>query len=324
MCGAVIVLTVGITTSMALNGVLDSSLVGLAMSYMLMIALQLYNLIRFGADTEMQMNPVERVIHYSQIPTENYEGNEPTADWPSRGEMCMERIAIRYAEHLPPVIDGVTLYIKPGEKVGICGRTGSGKSSLTLALFRLIQTFKGTIKIDGIDIAGLPLTTLRQRLSIIPQDPVLFTGTIRSNLDPLKRNTDGELWEALRIAQLKDVVSSFDAGLDSPVSEGGENFSVGQRQLFCLARAFLRNSRVLIMDEATASIDYYTEKILQEVVSTVFKDKTVLTIAHRVSTIMNSDTIWVLSDGENIDCDTPDNLLADVHSIFYNMVQSNK
>ncbi|XP_072035494.1 ATP-binding cassette sub-family C member 9-like [Amphiura filiformis] len=133
-----------------------------------------------------------------------------------------------------------------------------------------------------------------------------------------------EIWEALRIAQLKDVVSSFDAGLDSPVSEGGENFSVGQRQLFCLARAFLRNSRVLIMDEATASIDYYTEKILQEVVSTVFKDKTVLTIAHRVSTIMNSDTIWVLSDGEIVECDTPENLLNDVHSIFYNMVQSNK
>ncbi|XP_072023362.1 ATP-binding cassette sub-family C member 9-like [Amphiura filiformis] len=272
----------------------------------------------------MQMNPVERVQYYAGVPTENYGGKKPPFNWPSCGAIQIEHVSVRYDKTLPPVLQDVTVYVQPGEKVGICGRTGSGKSSLTLSLLRIIETFKGKIIIDGENIALMPLTTLRQRLSIIPQDPILFTGTIRTNLDPTRSKSDKELWNALEIAQLKPIVSEFNLGLDTSVSEGGENFSVGQRQLFCLARAFLRNSRVLIMDEATASIDYSTEKLLQEVVASVFKDKTVLTIAHRVSTIRESDTIWVLSDGEIIECDSPANLLAKETSEFYSMVQANK
>ncbi|XP_072031468.1 ATP-binding cassette sub-family C member 9-like [Amphiura filiformis] len=326
ICGGIVVLVVGLTTLLQATvfGSLDSSSVGLALSYVLMVSIQLFNLVRSAADTEMQMNPVERVQYYAGVPTEHYGGKEPPSDWPSRGAIQIEHVSVRYDESLPPVLQDVTVYVQPGEKVGICGRTGSGKSSLTLSLLRIIETFKGKIIIDGENIALMPLTTLRQRLSIIPQDPILFTGTIRTNLDPNSSKSDKELWNALEIAQLKPIVSEFDLGLDTPVSEGGENFSVGQRQLFCLARAFLRNSRVLIMDEATASIDYNTEKLLQEVVGSAFEDKTVLTIAHRVSTIRESDTIWVLSNGELIECDSPGNLLARESSEFYSMVQANK
>ncbi|XP_072031469.1 ATP-binding cassette sub-family C member 9-like [Amphiura filiformis] len=326
ICGGFIVLFVGLTTILqaTIFGSLDSSSVGLALNYVLMVSNRLFNLVRFAADTEMQMNPVERVQYYADVPTENYEGKKPPSDWPSRGAIQIEHVSVRYDESLPPVLQDVTVCVQPGEKVGICGRTGSGKSSLTLSLLRIIETFKGKIIIDGENIALIPLTTLRQRLSIIPQDPILFTGTIRTNLDPTHSKSDQELWNALEIAQLKSIVSEFDLCLDTPVSEGGENFSVGQRQLFCLARAFLRNSRVLIMDEATASIDYSTEKLLQEVVASAFEDKTVLTIAHRVSTIRESDTIWVLGDGEIIECDSPENLLATESSEFYSMVQANK
>ncbi|XP_072030098.1 ATP-binding cassette sub-family C member 9-like [Amphiura filiformis] len=325
LCGAVVVLMVGVTTLVqSTNGVLAPSEVGLAISYVLMIAITMYDFVQAVTETEMQMNPVERVQYYAMVPTENYRGSEPPPGWPSRGAIEIDNISVRYAEKLPAVLKDVTMFVQAGEKVGICGRTGSGKSSLALAFFRLIQTFKGKIVIDGEDIGGLSLTSLRQRLSIIPQDPVLFNGTIRSNLDPEGRRSDQELWHALEIAQLQQVVSQYGNGLDALVSEGGDNFSAGQRQLFSLARAFLRNSRVLIMDEATASVDYETERVLQNVVSTAFKTKTVLTIAHRVATILQSDTIWVLNEGKVVECGSPEQLLRRPESMFYGMVQANK
>ncbi|XP_077863979.1 ATP-binding cassette sub-family C member 9-like [Saccoglossus kowalevskii] len=176
------------------------------------------------------------------------------------------------------------------------------------------------IIIDGVDTSSVPLLTLRNRLAIIPQDPVLFRGTIRFNLDPECKRTDEELWEALEIAQLKQVVFDLDKQLDADVSEEGENFSVGQRQLICLARAFLRKASILIMDEATASIDLKTDNILQTVVSTAFSNRTVITIAHRISTILNSDTVLVLSDGKVMEYDTPQNLLEKEDSIFASLV----
>ncbi|XP_072032683.1 ATP-binding cassette sub-family C member 9-like isoform X2 [Amphiura filiformis] len=325
LCGAILVFLVGLTTLIqAIKGNIASSDVGLAISYVLMVSTYMYDFVQGATGTEMQMNPVERVQYYTTLPTESDEGAKPGRDWPERGEVKISNVSVRYVASLPPVLKGISLHVKAGEKIGICGRTGSGKSSLTLALFRLIETFQGEIIIDGIDISTLPLTTLRQRLSIIPQDPVLFTGTIRSNLDPCSEKMDTDLWRALEISQLKDTLLNNGFGLDSLVSEGGENFSMGQRQLFCLARAFLRNSRILVMDEATASIDYDTERVLQSVVSSAFHDKTVLTIAHRVSTILESDTIWVLDEGQIIECDSPQNLLARRDSAFYAIVQANK
>ncbi|XP_072050857.1 ATP-binding cassette sub-family C member 9-like [Amphiura filiformis] len=319
-----VVLMAGLTTVIqGIDGKMDPSHVGLAISYALMVSMYVNKLLRFTADTEMQMNPVERVQCYTQLPNESFDGLEPPPNWPTLGDVRIERMAVRYAADLDLVLHDVNVHFSPGEKIGVCGRTGSGKSSLTLAFFRLIDICQGKVIIDGCNIRDIPLTTLRQKLAIIPQDPILFTGSIRSNLDPENKKTDSELWRALEIAQLKSIVAEQPETLDSLVSEGGENYSLGQRQLFCLARAFLRNSRVLIMDEATASIDTQTEKVLQEVVAYAFTDRTVITIAHRVSTILKCDRILVLHDGAIIENDTPENLLK-IDSVFASLVQANK
>ncbi|XP_038067610.1 ATP-binding cassette sub-family C member 8-like [Patiria miniata] len=324
LIGAAIVLFAGLATMIsALSGGLQPSLVGLAITYALSISSQLNWVIRMSASLEMQMNAMERVEYYKSVKKEEYDGViEPRHDWPDQGEIVYKGVSARYASELDPVLHGIDIHFKAGEKIGICGRTGSGKSSLTLTLFRIIQTFKGQILIDGVNIAHLPLVEVRRRLAIIPQDPVLFTGTIRFNLDAQGEHDDDALWEALEIAQLKDVVSELDLKLDAMVTEGGENFSVGQRQLFCLARAFLRKTRILVMDEATASIDLETDAILQDVVACAFKERTVLTIAHRVQTILDSDHILVLNEGRIAEYDTPQNLLAQEDSIFASLVKA--
>lgn len=235
----------------------------------------------------------------------------------------MKDLYLRYDESLDDVIKNLSLSIQGAEKVGICGRTGSGKSSLMLGLFRLVDKSEGQIEIDGRDIANVPLRLLRSHLSIIPQDPVLFAGSVRFNLDPVELYTDEEIWKALEIAQLVPIIKSKPELLNSTVAEGGENFSLGQRQLFCLARALLRNSKILIMDEATASVDMITDKIVQKVINHHFKDKTILTIAHRVSSILNYDTIVVLKNGSIIEKGSPSELKSKIDSIFSNMIRDN-
>ncbi|XP_070558777.1 ATP-binding cassette sub-family C member 9-like isoform X1 [Ptychodera flava] len=244
----------------------------------------------------------------------------PSPGWPEKGNIRFEDVSFKYAADQEPILKDVNVNFKAGEKIGICGRTGSGKSSLALALFRIINTFKGRIVIDGIDISRVPLLTLRERLVIIPQDSVLFAGTIRFNLDPEYKKTDDEIWEALEVAQLKGIVAELDNRLDSHVSEEGDNFSVGQRQLICLARAFLRNAKILVMDEATASIDVKTDAILQSVISTAFADRTVLTIDHRISTILDSDSVLVLSEGKVVEFGSPKKLQIQDGSEFASLV----
>nr|XP_023647098.1 ATP-binding cassette sub-family C member 9-like [Paramormyrops kingsleyae] len=276
--------------------------------------------VRNLADLEVQMAAVKKVNSFLSTESENYEGSMDTAqvpeDWPQRGEIKIQNLCVRYDPSLKPVLKHVNAFIKPGQKVGICGRTGSGKSSLSLAFFNMVDMFEGKIVIDGIDICKLPLHTLRSRLSIILQDPILFSGSIRFNLDPERKCTDDRLWEALEIAQLKNMVKALPGGLDAVVTEGGENFSVGQRQLFCLARAFVRKSSILIMDEATASIDMATENILQKVVMTAFSDRTVVTIAHLVASILEAEQVLVFSSGILVECDSAVSLLAQEDSLF--------
>ncbi|XP_022081606.1 ATP-binding cassette sub-family C member 9-like [Acanthaster planci] len=308
--GTFMVLLAGLLSLIgALTMDLDPSLVGLAVTYSLQVSSYLNYLVRGVADTEMQMNGVERVKHFTCVANEKYEGSEPSPDWPQKGRIELQHVSVRYAEDWDPVLHDVTVEFKAGEKVGICGRTGAGKSSLSLALLRAVDIFDGSILIDGVDIKSVPLKTLRSKVSIIPQDPVLFTGSIRTNLDPHGRHSEAELWDALEVSQLRGMVCQLGEGLDSVVTEGGENFSVGQRQLFCLARAFLRKSRILIMDEATASVDMETDKLLQQVVLSSFADRTVLTIAHRISSIINSDSILVLDHGRTAEYGTPSSLL---------------
>ncbi|OCT82142.1 hypothetical protein XELAEV_18024654mg [Xenopus laevis] len=285
-------------------------------------------MVRNLSDMEIQLGAVKRINGLLKTEPENYKGllspSQIPHNWPENGEIQIQNLSVRYDSSLKPVLKHVNAHITPGQKIGICGRTGSGKSSFSLAFFRMVDTFQGRIIIDGIDIAKLPLQTLRSRLSIILQDPILFSGTIRFNLDPENKCTDAMLWEALEIAQLKHVVKVLPGGLDAAVTEGGENFSVGQRQLFCLARAFVRKSSILIMDEATASIDMATENILQKVVMTAFDDRTVVTIAHRVHTILNADLVIVMKRGAIMEYDKPEALLEQEGSMFASYVQADK
>ncbi|XP_041114288.1 ATP-binding cassette sub-family C member 9-like isoform X4 [Polyodon spathula] len=324
--GAVIVLTAAVTSICTSENGLQSGLVGLGLTYALTVTNYLNWLVRSLADLEVQMGAVKKVSGFLSTESENYEGDlsQVPEDWPQQGEIKIQNLSVRYDSVLKPVLKHVNAYINPGQKVGICGRTGSGKSSLSLAFFRMVDMFQGKIIIDGIDISKLPLPTLRSRLSIILQDPVLFSGSIRFNLDPERTCTDDRLWEALEIAQLKNMVKSLPGGLDAVVTEGGENFSVGQRQLFCLARAFVRKSSILIMDEATASIDMATEHILQKVVMTAFADRTVVTIAHRVSSILEAEQVLVFCEGILVECDSASSLLSQDDSLFTLLVKTHK
>uniref|UniRef100_A0A8C2ZIZ7 ATP-binding cassette, sub-family C (CFTR/MRP), member 9 n=1 Tax=Cyclopterus lumpus TaxID=8103 RepID=A0A8C2ZIZ7_CYCLU len=319
--GAVIVLTAAGASIWGHNiGLPSGGLVGLALTYALTVTNYLNWVVRNLADLEVQMAAVKKVNSFLGTESENYEGtmdaSQVPENWPQNGEIKIQDLCVRYDPVLKPVLKHVNMFIEPGQKVGICGRTGSGKSSLSLAFFNMVDIFEGKIVIDGIDICKLPLQTLRSRLSIILQDPVLFSGSIRFNLDPERTCTDDRLWEALEIAQLKNMVKALPGGLDAVVTEGGENFSLGQRQLFCLARAFVRKSSILIMDEATASIDMATENILQKVVMTAFADRTVVTIAHRVSTILDAEQVLVFSSGILVESDSGPNLLAQEDSLF--------
>ncbi|XP_072309924.1 ATP-binding cassette sub-family C member 9 [Eucyclogobius newberryi] len=326
--GAVIVLTAaGASIWSSLYGLPSSGgLVGLGLTYALTVTNYLNWVVRNLADLEVQMAAVKKVNSFLSTECENYEGSiDPSQvpeNWPQNGEIKIQDLCVRYDPMLKPVLKHVNAFIQPGQKVGICGRTGSGKSSLSLAFFNMVDIFDGRILIDGIDICKLPLHTLRSRLSIILQDPVLFSGSIRFNLDPEKSCTDDRLWEALEIAQLKNMVKALPGGLDAVVTEGGENFSVGQRQLFCLARAFVRKSSILIMDEATASIDMATENILQKVVMTAFADRTVVTIAHRVHTILTADLVIVMKRGNIMEYDKPETLLEQEDGMFASFVRA--
>uniref|UniRef100_A0A673V0K8 ATP binding cassette subfamily C member 8 n=1 Tax=Suricata suricatta TaxID=37032 RepID=A0A673V0K8_SURSU len=327
--GACVVLIAAVTSiSNSLHRELSAGLVGLGLTYALMVSNYLNWMVRNLADMEIQLGAVKRIHGLLKTEAESYEGLLAPSlipkNWPDQGKIQIQNLSVRYDSSLKPVLKHVNALISPGQKIGICGRTGSGKSSFSLAFFRMVDMFEGRIIIDGIDIAKLPLHTLRSRLSIILQDPVLFSGTIRFNLDPEKKCSDSTLWEALEIAQLKLVVKALPGGLDAIITEGGENFSQGQRQLFCLARAFVRKTSIFIMDEATASIDMATENILQKVVMTAFADRTVVTIAHRVHTILSADLVIVLKRGAILEFDEPEKLLSRKDSVFASFVRADK
>lgn len=266
---------------------------------------------------------VERVEEYADLPQEApWKTVDVNSEWPHHGIIEFKDFQVRYREGLDLVLKGITFSCKSQEKIGIAGRTGAGKSSMTLSLFRIIEAAGGKIIIDDIDIADIGLHSLRSRLTIIPQDPVLFSGTLRMNVDPFNSYSDDEIWIALEHSHLKAFVKTLSDGLAHKVSEGGENLSVGQRQLICLARALLRKTKVLILDEATAAIDIETDELIQKTIRAQFKDCTILTIAHRLNTIMDSDRIIVLDQGVIVEFDSPQVLLSDKNSIFYGMAKN--
>lgn len=341
--GSVIILgAAGFAIFTLKSGTLSAGLVGLSVSYSLQITQSLNWIVRMTVDVETNIVSVERILEYSRLELEApeiIEEKRPSPSWPQNGQIEFKNYSTRYRPELDLVLKNINLSIQAKEKIGIVGRTGAGKSSLTLALFRIIEAAEGNITIDEINTSTIGLKDLRQKLSIIPQDSQVFEGSIRSNLDPFNKFTDDEIWKALELSHLKTHVLKmfkehqdeynsaddktgkeelFDA-LQVKLSEGGSNLSVGQRQLMCLARALLIPSHILVLDEATAAVDVETDQVLQTTIRSEFKNRTILTIAHRINTILDSDKVIVLDKGEVAEFNTPKELLKNKESLFYSL-----
>lgn len=303
---------------------LGPGMIGFVMSYALSVTDSLTKLVRISADVESNVVAVERCLEYWDLPVEeDLDSNKlmkPPVHWPDSGTVEFRNYSTRYADNLDPVLKNINLRIESGERIGVVGRTGAGKSSLALALFRIIEPISGTIAVDGLITNNMYLYDVRHNLAIIPQDSQLFAGSVRQNLDPLGFYKDHELWRALELAHLKDVIETKGDGLDFAVSEGGGNFSMGQRQLICLARALLSTSKVLVLDEATAAVDSQTDRIIQETIRTEFADRTIIAIAHRLDTVMDSDKILSLDHGEVKEFDSPQALL-NTNGIFASLCE---
>ncbi|XP_066556292.1 ATP-binding cassette sub-family C member 2 [Amia ocellicauda] len=299
---------------------MDPSTVGLALSYALNVTATLNFWVRKACEIETNAVAIERVCEYVEMKKEApwILPRRPPPQWPEQGVLKFINYEACYRRGLQPALNDVTFQIGSREKVGIVGRTGAGKSTLSNCLFRIIEGQKGLILIDEVDIASIGLHDLREKLNIIPQDPILFSGTLRLNLDPLDRYSDAQLWLALEMCHLKDFVQILPKQLHHEVSEGGDNLSVGQRQLLCLARALLRKTQILVLDEATASIDIETDNLVQLTIRKAFADCTILTIAHRLQTIMDSDRVLVLDSGRIIEFDSPSNLIQQ-KGVFFHM-----
>lgn len=341
-----LVLATGVLIASLKFGVSSSSS-GLVLSYMLVMSSLLVLVLRQFSECQSGMTSVERLHHYgSSIEQEApLHLDDVRPGWPETGRITFTNAQMRYREELPLVLQGLSMDIHGGERIGIVGRTGAGKSSIMATLFRLVELTSGSIKIDDVDITTVGLQDLRTRLAIIPQDPTLFKGTIRSNLDPFHEHTDLELWSALRKAhligeELPDETSSEDDDnsdpqradvekttkakrlhLDTPVEEDGSNFSLGQRQLMALARALVRDSRIIICDEATSSVDLETDAKVQETMARGFQGKTLLCIAHRLRTIIHYDRICVMDKGQIAEMDTPLALWEQPGGIFRGMCE---
>ncbi|KAI1287408.1 ATP-binding cassette sub-family C member 4 [Halotydeus destructor] len=292
----------------------DDSLPGGSAGLVLTNALGLTGMFQWGirqsAEFEAQMTAVERILEYKDLEPEGDLDKEKPAppSWPTEGRIVYKGVGFTYPGSNKPVLNNLSFEIKPGEKIGVVGRTGAGKSSLLQSLFRMVEP-EGSIHIDGLDTKIIMLAELRRKISIIPQDPILFTGTVRRNIDPFDEKSDHELWTVLQQVQLKDAINDMPEKLNAPISEGGGNLSVGQRQLICLARAVIRKNKILVLDEATANVDHETDALIQQTIRQQFANCTVLTIAHRLNTIIDSDRVMVLDAGELVEMDEPFTLL---------------
>ncbi|KAF9460036.1 multidrug resistance-associated ABC transporter [Collybia nuda] len=311
----------------------DASLAGFALTFASTLSLDLLYLVRRFVDVEQNLVAVERIKEYSEVPREGaeYISPRPPASWPSFGSISCQNLVVQYADGLPDVLRGLTFNIRAGEKIGVLGRTGSGKTTLALALFRFLEAKEGNVLIDGINIANIGLTDLRRGLTIIPQDPTIMSGTLHSALDVFEEYDDAEIFESLRRVHLLGSESDRSQerhdtdvfrNLDLHVSEFGKNFSTGERQLLCMARALLKRSKILVMDEATASVDNATDELITRTIREEFAESTIITIAHRLRTVANCDRVMVLDNGIIVEFDRPLSLLRDRSSKFYGFCQA--
>ena len=273
--------------------------------------------VRMWSETENYMTSVERVVKYSQIEQEpGYQNQrQPPEHWPQYGQVQIKDLELVYYHGGPKILQGVTFTINPHEKIGVVGRTGAGKSSLIAALFRMPQP-TGYVIIDDVNVSDVNIQSSRRAMAVITQNPVLFTGTLRMNLDPFEEHEDKEIWNALKDASLGAMAKNLPLQLNQLVKESGSNFSTGERQLLCLARALLRKNKIIVMDEATANVDHKTDQLIQETIRTKFKRCTVITVAHRLNTIMDYDRILVLDHGRVVEYDKPEILLQNEEGHF--------
>ncbi|KAK7082304.1 Multidrug resistance-associated protein 5, partial [Halocaridina rubra] len=322
-----ILITIAVTIICVFTkGAVSTAQAGLALSTVNGVCVFIPFLMRMKSEFQSRITSVERIIEYayelpSEAPREKKE-TQPAPGWPKTGTIEMRDVKLRYRSDLPLVLHGINALVHDGEKIGIIGRTGAGKSSLISTLLRMAELDSGSVIIDNVDISTIGLHTLRSSISVIPQDPVLFQGSIRYNLDPFDEHSDDAVWQALERSHLKGVVQRQEQGLMSTVEAAGENFSVGERQLICLTRALLRNSRILLLDEATASVDVETDHLIQTTIKEAFASSTVLTIAHRLNTIASYDRIMVLDAGRVKEFDTPVKLMTVEGSIFRDMMSA--
>ncbi|RLN14167.1 hypothetical protein BBO99_00006130 [Phytophthora kernoviae] len=306
------------------KGQLSGMTAGISLTYALMLTSVVQWVMRSVDRVDSAMTSVERLLHFRQIPMEVDAPDCTSINssiWPSQGGIKFNNVCLKYRPELPLVLRGVSMDIAGGEKVGICGRTGAGKSSLMIALFRICEFESGSVTIDGLDISNLKLQDLRRSLAIIPQDPVLFSGPLRENLDPFGEYSDAEIWAVLQQVHMADSLAKWGAGLDFEVSECGDNLSVGQRQLVCIGRALLKNSKIVVLDEATANVDTATDSLIQATIRETFANKTVLIIAHRINTILHCNKIAVMDAGRVAEFGSPTELLRQPMSIFASLVK---
>lgn len=304
---------------------------GLSLSYLLQLTGIFQWMIRQSAEVENQLTSCERVVEYTKLPAEESTpgiggaGALLPKDWPEGvdGGLDVSGLKLWYEEGMANVLNGLDFKIHSGEKVGIIGRTGAGKSSLLAAILRLAPT-SGNVTIGGIATSTLPLKALRRFINVIPQDTMLFNGSVRMNLDPFNEAADDQIWTALERVQLKRTVSALDGGLGATVQEFGSNFSAGERQLLCLARAIIRSSKILILDEATANVDTATDTLIQAVIRECFAHCTVITIAHRLETVIDSDKLLVLDAGRVIEYGTVDELAKREGGVFKSLLEAHR
>lgn len=318
-----ILFTLGTGTILLLSkSAIDTSLLGFSLTFSMGFSSAIFKAVDKFGSLETYMDATGAVIKYTELKMEDQGGNEVPKDWPSKGEVEVKRLNVAYSPDLPLVLKDVFFTVKAGTRIGIVGRTGAGKSSLTLSLLRLLEIGSGSILIDGIDISTIKLQALRSRIAFIPQDPVLFSGTVRSNLDYFKRIPEEKLDEAIRRVGLWGDEKAGLFTLDSPISAGGTNMSQGQRQLLCLARVLIKNPKIIILDEATSAVDNKTDLLIQDTIRGEFSG-TLIAVAHRLRTIAGFDQVMVLSDGKVAEIGTPGQLLRD-RGLFFDLVQDSQ
>ena len=295
-------------------------IIGIILTYSLVLQEDMIEFLSSFSNFENTMTKMERSLSYTKIISERPQqltSDFGLRDWPSKGEILFENFNVKYRNDTEIVLKNINFHLEPGEHLGVVGRTGSGKSTITLCLFRILEAFSGKIYIDGVDISKVGLQKLRESITIIPQDSTLMDGTLRYNIDPIKAYSDQEIIQVMKKIGFDYIIKQNRDGLDQNISENGSNLSIGEKQLICITRAILRKSKIIVLDEATASIDYKTEEIIQKALNEILSDSTMISIAHRIKTVMNSDKILVLENGEIIEFDTPENLLNNKKSLFY-------